>query len=184
TLGRAPPATVLEGPLAKESEVRKQAGVSSILHFATHGVVSDARPFDSYLALAAGDGEDGKLTAGEIYDLDLHADLVVLSACRSARGRITGDGVIGLQRAFAYAGAPSLLATLWDLPDATAARLVPDFYATWRRTGDRTGALREAQLGMLRKLRAGQVQVDTPAGRFTLPEHPALWAPFVLIGEP
>ena len=108
----------------------------------------------------------------------------MLSACRTARGRISGDGVIGLSRAFAYAGAPSLLATVWDAPDETAARLLPAFYAAWRQSGNRAGALRAAQLELIRSLRAGGVVVQTPAGPVTLHERPALWAPFVLLGAP
>ena len=183
--GLAPqPVRVLRGAAATEAAVRRDAASSRILHFATHAVVSDAGPLDSFLALSPADGEDGRLTSAEIYEWKLNAELVVLSACRTARGRITGDGVIGLSRAFAYAGAPSLLATIWDAPDETAARLLPAFYAAWRRSGDRARALRTAQLELIRSLRAGAIVVQTPAGPVTLHERPALWAPFVLLGAP
>jgi CHAT domain-containing protein len=167
--------------------VRSLSGASRVLHFATHGVVWDDRPFESFLALAQGTGEagdDGRLTTEEIYGLDLNADLVVLSACRTAGGSVTGDGIVGLTRAFFYAGTPSVVATLWDLPDESARRMVPRFYRSWRETGDKAGALRTAQLSLLSALRARRVSIDTPAGRFTLPEHPALWANLALIGEP
>jgi CHAT domain-containing protein len=61
---------------------------------------------------------------------------------------------------------------------------VPRFYRSWQRSQDKASALRTAQLALLRALRAGQISADTPAGRFVVPEHPALWSPFVLIGRP
>ena len=184
---RAP--EVLTGPFATESSVRQLAGQRRVLHFATHAVVSDDHPLDSFLALASDAGSsgydaDGRLTAEEVYDLRLDADLVVLSACRTAGGRVTGDGIGGLVRAFVYAGAPSVVATLSDLPDAAGAFALPAFYSTWARGKSKAAALRSAQLELLRALRAGRIAVDTPAGRFALPEHPALWAGLVLIGEP
>jgi CHAT domain-containing protein/uncharacterized protein HemY len=183
--GLAPQAvSVLTGPAATEAAVKRDAPSARILHFATHAVVSDSGPLDSFLALAAGDGEDGRVTSAEVYEWKLDAELVVLSACRTSRGRISGDGVIGLSRAFAYAGAPSLLGTVWDAPDEIAGRLLPAFYAEWRRSGDRARALRAAQLGLIENLRAGQVVVQTKAGSVTLQERPALWAPFVLLGAP
>jgi CHAT domain-containing protein/tetratricopeptide (TPR) repeat protein len=172
-------ATVITGTRADLSHVAALGPGSTVLHFATHGVVLDDRPLDSYLALAG-----GRLTTRDIYGLDLHADLIVLSACRSGTGRITGDGIEGLTRAFFYAGTPSILATLSDVADVSAGYFVPRFYRSWRRSGDKAAALRSAQLALLRALRAGQIKVHTAAGDFVVPEHPALWAPFVLIGQP
>lgn len=171
--------TLIAGTLANGSRVRALASGSTVLHFATHGVIVDDRPLDSYLALA-----NGRLTARDIYALNLNADLVILSACRSASGRITGDGMIGLTRAFFYAGTPSIVATLSDVSDIAAGYLVPRFYRSWQRSSDKASALRTAQLALLRALRAGQVKAQTPAGEFVIPEHPALWSPFVLIGRP
>ena len=172
-------ATLVMGSRADTARVTGLAPASTVLHFATHGVVLDDRPLESYLALA-----NGRLTARDIYALDLHADLVILSACRSGSGSITGDGIMGLTRAFFYAGTPSIIATLSDVADVSAGYLVPRFYGSWQRSHDKAAALRSAQLGLLRALRAGRISVDTPAGRFIVPEHPALWAPFVLIGQP
>ena len=177
----------LVGRAATESRVRQEAGDARVLHFATHGVVSDDRPFDSFLALAGsrpGDSrDDGRLTVAEVYDLSLAAEMVVLSACRSASGPVTGDGVMGLTRAFIYAGADSVVASLWNLPDEAARFTVTRFYRAWHQTGDKADALRTAQLQLLHALRAGRVSVDTPAGRLTLPEHPAIWAGLVLSGR-
>jgi CHAT domain-containing protein/tetratricopeptide (TPR) repeat protein len=177
----------LTGAPATERRVRELAPAARILHLATHGIVPDDQPFDGFLALS-GEGKDpagdGKLTAREVYDLRLTADLVVLSGCRTARGEVTGDGVLGLGRAFLYAGTPSLMATLWDVYDDSGAELLPAFYTEWSKRGGKASALREAQIALIRRLRAGAVKVSSPAGEFIVPEHPAFWAGFVLIGEP
>jgi CHAT domain-containing protein len=108
----------------------------------------------------------------------------VLSACRSGAGRVTGDGIIGLTRAFFYARTPSVVATLWDLADEPAWHLLPRFYDGWRKGADKAAALRSTQLELIRSLRAGRLEARTPFGAVALPEHPALWAAFVLMGEP
>jgi CHAT domain-containing protein len=97
---------------------------------------------------------------------------------------VTGDGVLGMTRAFMYAGAAAIVATLWDVADQSGAELMPAFYRVWRRERSRSAALREAQLQLLARLRAGTVTIDTPGGPRTLPEHPFFWAGFVLVGEP
>jgi CHAT domain-containing protein len=171
--------TVLVGPQAKEQTIRTNAAKSTVIHFATHGMVNDAQPFDSFLALS-----DGKLTARDIYGLNLNADLVFLSACRSGMGKVTGDGVLGLTRAFLYAGTRSVVATLWDVADEPTARLVEKFYSNLRQGQDKAQALRSAQLFVLSQLRAGRLHVATRRGPLTLPENPVFWASFVLIGEP
>ena len=93
-----------------------------MLHFATHAIVSDDEPLSSFLALAASGDDDGPLTAQEIYALHLDADLVVLSACRSGGGRVTGDGIATFARAFIYAGTPSIVASVWDVADEPTSR--------------------------------------------------------------
>ena len=176
--------TVFNGKSATEDVVRNAIGNYRVVHFATHGLVSSENPFDSYLALAPNPSDDGKLTAAEIQQLKLSADLVVLSACRAAGGKISGDGIVGLTRAFFTAGTPSILAALWDMADESAEHLLPRFYAEWQKSNDKSKALRAAQLSMLRDLRAGKLTVNTPFGSAPLPAHPALWANLVLIGEP
>ena len=177
----------LTGAQATEARVRALAPGRDVLHFATHSIVSDRDPLDSYLALG-GSGtnaaNDGRLTAAEIYGLNLDAGLVVLSACRSGDGRITGDGINGLSRAFFYAGTPSVIATLWDLADEPARLVMQKFYTYWRGGRTKAAALRAAQLDVLQALRAGTVRAPTPFGPVALTERPALWASYVLIGEP
>lgn len=179
--------TLLSGSTASESQVRKVLGGASVVHFATHGVIRDDEPMASFLALggsATSAQDDGRLTTAEVYELSLDAELVVLSACRSALGPATGDGITGLTRAFFVAGSRSVMASLWDLPDIVTAPLLARFYREWNTSSTKAEGLRRAQLHVMRELRAGRIAVDTPAGRFTLPEHPSLWAGLVLVGEP
>jgi CHAT domain-containing protein/predicted negative regulator of RcsB-dependent stress response len=159
--------TLLDGARASEHSAKTRLGGAAFVHFATHGLVSEIRPSDSSLVLAEGNGEDGYLRAAEVYSLELTADLVILSGCSTARGRLTGDGVFGLPRAFIYAGTPSVVASLWDVSDRATVFLMDRFYAELLRSGDKAGALRAAQLATRRRY-----------------PHPALWAAFVLIGEP
>jgi CHAT domain-containing protein/tetratricopeptide (TPR) repeat protein len=190
-------ATSLVGASATEQRVRLLAGDRSVLHFATHGVIRNDDPLESFLALDTGEAaagtaprsaldalDDGRLTAREIYGIHLNADLVVLSACRTGLGTVSGDGVIGLARAFLYAGTPSVVATLWDVADEPAARLMPSLYRSLKRVPDKAQALRRAQLTLLHDLRSGRVSVQTKSGTATLAEHPILWASFILVGKP
>jgi CHAT domain-containing protein/tetratricopeptide (TPR) repeat protein len=159
----------------------------SVVHFATHGFVLDDPKTPPFLVMnRRGDDAsgDGRLTMDEVYGLTLTSDLVVLSACRSGAGAVSSDGVIGLARAFLYAGTPSVMATLWDVPDATTALLMPRFYRRYAATREKSASLRAAELALLADLRAGRVAVSSGGRRVVLPEHPLLWAGFVLIGEP
>lgn len=195
--------TLLAGSDASEPRVGGAARDGRVLHFATHALVFDERPQASFLALSTPpsptgggatppggspllslDAGDGRLTADEVYSLQLDADLVVLSACRTGLGRLSGDGMIGLTRAFLVAGARSIVASLWDVADEPTAQLMPAFYRAWFAGADKSAALRQAQLGLIRALRAGRVTVDGPRGPAPLPELPVFWATFVLTGEP
>jgi CHAT domain-containing protein len=195
---------VLTGRNASEARVGETARGGRVLHFATHAVVLDERPQASFLALSTPwsskesrpssstnaaavlslDPADGRLTADEVYGLSLEADLVVLSACRTGLGALSGDGMIGLTRAFLVAGSRSIVASLWDVADEPAAQLMPAFYKAWLAGEAKSEALRRAQLGLLRALRAGRVVVGGPRGPQPLPEHPVFWATFVLTGDP
>ena len=177
--------TVLEGSDASEPRVTSTASGKAIVHLATHAIVRDDAPNESYLAFGAGGAStNGLLTSRDVYDLRLSADLVVLSACRSGGGPITGDGVATFARAFIYAGTPSLVVSLWDVADEPTSRLLPAFYRSWLGGASKARSLRRAQLQLLADLRAGAVHVDTRAGPIVLPEHPMFWAGFILIGEP
>ncbi len=144
------------------------------LHFATHGVLDTGRPELSGLVLSLyderGRPQDGVLRLNDIYNLRLDADLVVLSACRTALGKeVRGEGLIGLTRGFMYAGAARVLATLWSVEDQATAELMANFYRGILREGlSPAAALRKAQLAMRRD----------PKRR-----SPYYWAGFSLQGE-
>jgi len=179
----------LEGAGANESALMRalDARHPSVLHFATHGFVFDDPKELPFLALQrVGDASnvDGRLTLDEVYGLSLSADLVVLSACRTGSGQVSSDGIVGLTRGFFYAGAPSVMATFWDVTDETTAILMPDFYRNYARDRGKSASLRSAQLALLADLRAGRVVITASGRRVTLPEHPLLWAAFFLSGEP
>lgn len=179
--------TVLARAQALEPDVRRELSDKRVVHFATHGVIRDDEPLESYLALGGtGDSplSDGRLTVREIYDLSLASEIVVLSACRTATGRPSGDGIAGMARALFYAGTPTVVATLWDVADQPSAMLMGGFYSHWLGGLDKRAALRRAQLDLLRKLRTGSMLVKTPAGNVRLDARPFYWAGYVLIGEP
>ncbi len=185
TLYPAERVTALTGVAAAERAVSALAGGRTILHLATHGVVRDDDPLESLLALApeegAGPDSDGLWTVREIFGLRLSADLVTLSACNTGLGRVNGDGVIGLSRAFLYAGAPSVLVSLWRVADGVTRFEMERFYRTLiSNRGDKAAALRRAQLDTIAALRGGRLRGES--GR-ALAEDPAYWAPFVLVGE-
>jgi len=158
---------VLTGGRATEAAVKRDCAAPDVLHFATHGLVSDREPLASSLLLAAGEGEDGYLRADEILGLRLHADLVVLSGCSTGLGEVTGEGILGLTRAFLYAGTPSIVVSLWDVSDRATAFLMDRFYAALRSGAGKARALRTAELAARRRF-----------------HRPELWAGFVLVGEP
>ncbi len=176
--------TVLSGEQANEAAITRLMPNASVLHFATHGVVNDRAPLDSYLALGQSNQEasNGRLTAQELYGLHLSAGLVVLSSCRSAGGLVAGEGISALARAFLSAGVPSVVASVWDVPDQPANRLFPVLYSSWLRHQSPAQALRTAQLRLISDLRAGRVSVHTVAGDVRLIESPILWAGFIVMG--
>ncbi|HYL84026.1 MAG TPA: CHAT domain-containing tetratricopeptide repeat protein [Candidatus Angelobacter sp.] len=179
--------TVLLGPDASKAALRERAAGKTVLHLATHAIVSDDHPFDSFLVLGAMDKsppEESRLNVQEIYGMDLQTDLVVLSACRTGLGKLSGDGIAGLTRAFFYGGTPSVMATLWDVADEPTALLISDFYKSLQKDPNKSRALQSAQLQLIRRLREGRVRVNTSLGPVSLPEDPVFWAGFVLQGEP
>ncbi len=159
---------------AKEERLKsRDLSAYRFLHFATHGLVNEKNPKLSGLVFAREDSsskEDGVLHLSEIYNLNLNADLVVLSACETGLGQVVkGEGIIGLTRGFLYAGASNLLVSLWQVSDATTADLMVDFYDKMLEGMSKPEALREAKLQMIRRH----------------PEYakPYYWAPFVLVGR-
>ena len=127
------PATVLTGAEATAARVKQEMGHYAILHFATHGLIADDRdPLSSALLLSPdADGNAGTLTAREVYDAQLPAQLAVLSACDTATGRMrfVSGGVTSLAGAFLYAGVPNVVASLWPVDDAATAKFMELFYS-------------------------------------------------------
>ncbi|MCB0492834.1 MAG: CHAT domain-containing protein [Cyclobacteriaceae bacterium] len=166
--------------LKNETLIRAQADEDQIksasikdykyLHFATHGIVDEQNPELSRIFLNQGAHEDGNLYSGEIYNLELNADLVALSACETGLGKISkGEGVIGLSRALVYAGARSIIVSFWNVADASTSLLMREFYTQLlaENNNDFSAALRASKLKMIKE--------KTYAA-------PYYWAPFVILG--
>jgi CHAT domain-containing protein len=167
---------VYVGALATEARAKAEAGQARILHFATHGTLNNASPMYSSLVLAPGNkDEDGLLEAWELMELDLRADLVVLSACETARGRFgAGEGVIGLTWALFVAGAPSTVVSQWEAESASTRDLMLAFHrqlktpSTSDRVARKAEALRQAALKIMKNPKTS---------------HPFYWAGFTLVGD-
>lgn len=164
--------TSLVGPHATEAALKAQSlELYSVLHLAVHGVIDSSMPSRSGLILGRGPDseEDGILQVNEILRLPLNANLVTLSACQTALGRlVTGEGMVGLSRAFLYAGADTIVASLWNVNDEASAEFMTAFYGLLREGHGKAEALRRAKVSLKREARYG---------------HPYYWAPYVLIGE-
>jgi CHAT domain-containing protein len=141
------------------------------LHFATHGIVDEVNPESSRIFLSAHAKEDGNLYAGEIYNLNLNAQLTVLSACQTGLGKVSkGEGVIGLSRALVYAGSKNIIVSFWSVADESTSILMTDFYSILLKQKDPSfkRALQQSKLKMIQ------------SGKYAAPFY---WAPFVLIGK-
>ena len=169
---------VLIGEQAREATVKAEAGKYKIVHFATHAILDDRNPLYSRIILSHSEGdleEDGLLESWEIMKLDLNAELAVLSACQTARGRVAaGEGVIGMSWALFVAGCPAAVVSQWKVDSARSAELMIEFHSNLlhrERNGKpadtKSEALRHAALKLLR-------------GPYN---HPAYWAAFILIGD-
>ncbi|MEM7553547.1 MAG: CHAT domain-containing protein, partial [Cyanobacteria bacterium P01_A01_bin.84] len=164
----------LIGKKATKATVLKKMPSAKVIHLATHGLLDDfggrvpgALALTPDTATSKNEPNEGLLKATEIINLDINANLVVLSACDTGRGKITSDGVIGLSRALITAGTPSVIVSLWSVPDAPTAELMTEFYSQLKLTGDKAQSLRHAMLKLKEKY----------------PDTPRKWAAFTLIGE-
>lgn len=181
--------TVLKylGEEAREETAKRLKGHIALVHFACHGLLDQRFPLDSGLALTIPEsqveGEDnGILQAWEIFEsVRFNADLVTLSACQSGIGEVMGgEGMIGLTRAFQYAGAHSVLASLWSVADEPTAVFMKRFYTYLRQGKQKAESLRQAQLDFIHSPQ--EINKDLPAGKIEV-AHPFYWAPFVLNGD-
>ncbi|MFK7922657.1 MAG: DUF2225 domain-containing protein [Bacteroidia bacterium] len=147
-----------------------------LIHLATHGVLNDEDPDQSFLAfypIRGTSSQGGRLMLRELYAMDIPAEMVVLSACETGIGRFSrGEGLLSLARGFSYAGTRSLLATLWRIPDGEANQdLLPNFYQALKDGQTKSEAMRSAQLAQV-----NEAFVDQLA-------HPFFWAAFTPIGD-
>jgi CHAT domain-containing protein len=156
---------VLTRRAATKSALTRTGELFRVIHVAAHGEFVSDQPLDSRLLLAPEAGDDGRLTAGDLYGLRLNADLVTLSACETGLGKVlSGDDVIGLTRGFLYAGANSIVASLWPVSDEETSFLMVRLYGNLK-TMPKADALRQAQLETKRRY-----------------AHPFFWSAFQLTG--
>ena len=166
-----PSSIILTGRDATEHRVKAEVSDKRVIHLATHGVLDDQQPIYSHLKLAPSAGEDGLLEAWEIADLRLSADLVILSACDTARGKISnGEGVIGIAWAFQLAGCPTVIVSRWPVDSAGTAELMIGFHR--QLNGPQTST---AKAEVWREA-ARRLLTD---GKY---KHPFYWAGFSLVG--
>jgi CHAT domain-containing protein len=196
-----PQSTIFLEKEATEEKAKALSPNNDIIHFASHAELNEDDPLASAIRLAKSDKEDGRLEVREIFGMDLKASLVVLSACETGLGKLSsGDELVGLTRAFIYAGTPSVVASLWNVEDSSTAQLMASFYKNLK-TMTKVEALRQAQLNLIR----GNVNSDllarrgiggigrlgeVPGPKSPSPDsisistsHPFFWAPFILVGE-
>ncbi|HSE20051.1 MAG TPA: CHAT domain-containing protein [Pyrinomonadaceae bacterium] len=168
--------TILTGSSASEQSFKSIAQDFTTIHFATHGLIDNKQPLNSYLLLAQTNDKaesDGRLEARELLDLKLNADLAVLSGCNTANGQVSaGEGMIGMSWAFFVAGARSMIASQWPVQSASTSQLMKDFYSALQPAAEETKqtraqALRTASLRLMKSRNYN---------------HPFYWAPFMLVG--
>lgn len=159
------------GAATKEEVERLTSGERSFrfLHIATHGLLDPEKPQFSGLVFTPRGGKDPFWRTFEIFNARIPSELVVLSACETGLGRmVSGEGIVGLTRAFLYAGAPSVCVSLWKVAEESSPRLMEAFYRRVLAGEPKAVALQGAQLELVEQ---------TPYA------HPFWWAPFVLVGE-
>lgn len=175
------------GAQATKSAYRLQSPKNSVIHLATHGMISEDRPMESSLVLAPEANDDGLLTVKDILTMPpLKAKMVVLSACQTGRGKITGDGVVGLSRAFIIAGAPSVVVSQWNVDDVMTEYQMEHFYTAYLAGKTKVESLRDAQLktiSFMDKMLAPSSLTTTTPAKPSNRANPRLWAAFQLIGE-
>ena len=158
---------------ATETSFKSNVGDFGVIHLATHAIIDDTNPDNSKLIFYAGDStnNDGYLHAYEIYNLDLNAQLVTLSACNTGFGEIKkGEGVMSLSRAFAYAGVPATVVSLWPASDKSTPELMKYFYTNLKNGQPKDVALNNARKEFL-------------ASATGKARHPFYWGGFILIGD-
>lgn len=161
-------ATLYLGAAASEDNLYGNPIVSGArrLHFASHGIISEVEPMESGLLLSPDKDGDRYLQVAEIFGLELHSELVVLSACETGLGpEVRGEGILGLSKAFFFAGTRNVLVSLWPVSDRSTSRFMKEFY--------RGLARGETVAASLRNTKLRWIEENLPA---------QAWAPFILLG--
>ncbi|MEM7354243.1 MAG: CHAT domain-containing protein [Acidobacteriota bacterium] len=178
--GRFPAASLRLDGEATESRLKREAGRYRLLHLATHGLVRDDHPMTSGVLLVPGRGDDGLLQAHEVMGLELAADIVTLSACRTGRGRLRrGAGIVGLSRAFLAAGASSVVVSLWDVDDRSTPRLMEVFYDQIAAGAAPPEAMLAARRALFAETTEAKLVFRTRPLAYA---HPRFWSSFIVIG--
>jgi len=163
--GLWPNSTMLMRKTATKAALTRAGQLFRVIHVAAHGEFSSDQPLNSRLLLSPEGDDNGQLTAGDLYGLRLNADLVTLSACETGLGKVlSGDDVVGLTRGFLYAGANSIVASLWPVSDDETKFLMTSFYTNLKKL-PKADALRQAQLETKKRY-----------------PHPFFWSAFQLTG--
>lgn len=161
-----PDVTILTRERATETWVRKHISEFGVIHIASHGEFDPVNPLFSAIRLAKDEKSDGRLRAEDVFGLDIRADLVVLSACQTGLGDIrSGDDVVGMNRAFIFAGTHSLMSSLWRVSDVSTAILMKQFYRNYMTYG-KAESLNRAMLHVKNRY-----------------PHPGYWGAFSLTGD-
>ncbi|MCJ7704740.1 MAG: CHAT domain-containing protein, partial [Desulfobacterales bacterium] len=188
---------LLIGRQATKTSVKSQSPKYDLLHLSTHGEMIELNPLKSNLRFTPSEKDDGKLTVSEIFDMEIKANLVTLSACETGlvRGEggdfPQGDDLVGLSRAFIHAGAPAVIASLWMVSDESTVELMRAFYRNLK-SMSKSEALRKAQLDLMKS--SIRFHVERGSGGITQSinyqqdmliecSHPYFWAPFILLGD-
>ncbi len=164
-----------KGQQANEAAFKKNVHDGGILHLSMHALVDQEQPMRSTLLFAKNEqsDDDGYLYASELYDMNLDASMVVLSACNTGYGKMArGEGTQSLSRAFAYAGVPSTVMSLWKIPDAASGKLMIDFYSNLKLGQTKPEALSNAKRAYLSHVVSSDLA------------HPFYWAGLVISGNP
>ncbi|PTX62201.1 CHAT domain-containing protein [Kordia periserrulae] len=165
------PSTLFESFLATKNNFIKHSRKAKIIHLAMHANIDNETPELSHLVFNE-NGTDTKMYVEELYGLHLNADLAVLSACNTGKGKLNAaTGMVSMNRAFTLAGVPSTLSSLWEVPDKVTQTIMIDFYKYLKNGESKANALRKAKLNYLK---------NTDDANFTKPFY---WAGFVLHGD-
>jgi CHAT domain-containing protein len=180
-----------------ETYLKGHAKDQNYIHMATHGVLNKEQPLYSYLLMTSTEQDDGRLTVDEIFSMELQTKFVTLSACETALGEISeGDDLVGLSRAFIYAGSPGVIVSLWKVDDATTAWLMTRFHQYIHAGYNTAESLTYAQRDIIqrnfspsRSRGLKNIELAVPIEEVTINRNnktsrdPYYWAPFVVIGN-